>query len=212
MELLWRSSHISGGNAVYVEAMYEAYLRDPNSVAGEWRDYFDKLPQVDGIQVDIPHSTVREHFALLGRQKQRPPAAAVTQGISTEYERKQVRVVQMISAYRQRGHQKADLDPLGLLVREHVPDLDLSFHQLSEADFDTVFQTGTLYIGKAEATLREIVRALEHTYCRTIGAEFMHIVSTEERRWIQQRMDSVRSAPAYAVSYTHLTLPTSDLV
>ncbi|MBK6287362.1 MAG: 2-oxoglutarate dehydrogenase E1 component [Gammaproteobacteria bacterium] len=197
MELLWRSSHISGGNAAYVETMYEAYLRDPNSVAGEWRNYFDKLPQVDGIQIDIPHSTVREHFALLGRQKQRPPAGEAAQGISTEYERKQVRVVQMISAYRQRGHQKADLDPLGLLVREHVPDLELSFHRLSEADFDTVFQTGTLYIGKTEATLREIVQALEHTYCGTVGAEFMHIVSTEERRWIQQRMDSVRSAPAY---------------
>ena len=58
MELLWRSSHISGGNAVYVEAMYEAYLRDPNSIAAQWRDYFDRLPQVDGTRIDVPHSTV----------------------------------------------------------------------------------------------------------------------------------------------------------
>jgi 2-oxoglutarate dehydrogenase E1 component len=195
MELLWRSSHISGGNAVYVEALYESYLRDPNAIPAEWRDYFDRLPQVNGTRLDIPHSTVQEHFALLGRQKQRPPAAH--DGVATEYERKQVRVVQLISAYRQRGHQKARLDPLGLQQREHVPDLELQFHQLSEADFDTVFQTGALYIGKAEATLREIVQALEHTYCRTIGAEFMHIVSTEERQWIQSRMDGVRSEPHY---------------
>jgi len=197
MELLWRSSHISGGNAVYVEAMYEAYLRDPNAIAAEWRDYFDRLPQVNGTQIDVPHSTVQEHFALLGRQKSRP-AAAVEHTVSTEYERKQVRVVQLISAYRQRGHQKAALDPLGLAAREQVPDLELGFHQLSAADFDTVFQTGSLYIGKAEATLREIVAALENTYCRTIGAEFMHIVSTEERQWIQRRMDGVRAAPQYS--------------
>ena len=125
MELLWRSSHISGGNAVYVEAMYEAYLRDPNAIAAQWRDYFDRLPQVEGTQIDVPHSTVQEQFALLARQKSRPAAPVVHPGVSTEYERKQVHVVQLISAYRQRGHQKASLDPLGLVERERVPDLDL---------------------------------------------------------------------------------------
>ena len=79
--------------------------------------------------------------------------------------------------------------------------------ELSEADFDTVFQTGSLYIGKAEATLREIVEALERTYCRAVGAEFMHIVSTEERHWIQRRMDGVRSAPEYDAGFVrHLWL------
>jgi 2-oxoglutarate dehydrogenase E1 component len=89
------------------------------------------------------------------------------------------------------------LDPLGLAEREHVPDLELSFHHLSTADFDTVFQTGSLHIGKADATLGEIHDALERTYCHTIGAEFMHIVDTEERHWIMTRMESVRSAPDY---------------
>ena len=196
MELLWGSSHISGGNAAYVEAMYETYLRDPNAIAPEWRDYFDRLPRVDGTAIDVPHSTIQEHFALLGRQKSRP-APVPHPGISTEYERKQVRVVQLISAYRHRGHQKARLDPLGLAVREDVPDLDLQFHQLSAADFDTVFQTGSLHIGKSEAPLREIVAALESTYCNAVGAEFKHIVSTEERHWIQNRMESVRAAPVY---------------
>ena len=195
MELLWRSSHISGGNAVYVEALYESYLRDPNAIPAEWRDYFDRLPQVNGTHADIPHSTVQEHFTLLGRQKQRPPAGSA--GVSTEYERKQVRVIQLVGAYRQRGHQKARLDPLGLQQRERVPDLELSYYGLSEADFDTLFQTGSLLIGKAEATLREIVGALEHTYSRTIGAEFGHIVSTEERTWIASRMEGVRGEPQY---------------
>ncbi|HBO11261.1 MAG TPA: 2-oxoglutarate dehydrogenase E1 component, partial [Halieaceae bacterium] len=88
-------------------------------------------------------------------------------------------------------------DPLGLAEREHVADLELSFHELSEADLDTAFQVGSLHIGRENATLGEIVDALERTYCHHIGAEFMHIVDTEQRHWIMTRMESVRSAPDY---------------
>ena len=199
MERLWRSSHISGGNAVYVEDLYEQYLLDPNQVPESWREYFDKLPTVDGVATDIPHSTIKQHFELLGRAKLRPAAQENSySGEATEYERKQVEVVHMITAYRQRGHQKAVIDPLGILERLDVPDLHLGYHQLSEADYDTVFQTGNFYFGAAEAPLRDIHQALEATYCQSIGAEFAHIVDTEERRWIQQRMESVRSAPKYS--------------
>ena len=197
MEGLWSTSHISGGNAGYVEDLFEDYLTDPNSVPENWREYFDKLPKVDGAATDIPHSTIRQHFELRAKSKNRPQASAGTGGEATEYERKQVAVVQLISAYRQRGHQHAQLDPLGLWQREKVRDLELGFHQLSEADYDTTFQTGQLYIGKEEASLREIHEALKETYCASVGSEFMHIVDTEERRWIQQRMDAVRSKPAY---------------
>ena len=202
MQALWQSSHISGGNATYVEDLYETYLKDPNGVPAQWRDYFDKLPRVDSgsVQIeDIPHSVVRQRFAQLSKMRVRTEETVAHDSQATEYERKQVRVVQIISAYRQRGHQRARLDPLGLAEREHVPDLELSFHELSPADFDTVFQTGSLHIGKADATLGEIHETLEQTYCRTIGAEFMHIVDTTERHWIMQRMESVRAAPDYDV-------------
>jgi 2-oxoglutarate dehydrogenase E1 component len=200
MELLRQSSHIAGGNATYVENLYEAYLKDPNAVPEQWRDYFDKLPMVASeiVQVrDVPHSVIRKHFARISKMRVRTEATVQHDSQATEYERKQVCVVQLISAYRQRGHQKANLDPLGLEQREKVADLDLDFHQLSSADFDTVFQAGTLHIGKADATLGEIYDALNRTYCNTIGAEFMHIVATTERHWIMQRMESVRSAPDY---------------
>ena len=200
MELLWQSSHIAGGNATYVEDLYESYLQDPEAVPPQWRDYFAKLPAVDSVIAqaqDIPHSTIRDHFAQISKMRVRTEATVENDSQATEYERKQVRVVQLISAYRQRGHQKAQLDPLGIAERENVPDLALSFHQLSRADFDTVFQTGSLHIGKADATLGEIVEAMERTYCHTIGAEFMHIVDTEERHWIMRRMEAVRSAPDY---------------
>ena len=200
MDHWWRTSYISGGNADYVEALYEKYLESPNEVDQEWRDCFDKLPRVNGnIQPDIPHATVRAHFLELARQNRGAIRATVADSLATDHERKQIRVVQLISAYRQRGHQKANIDPLGLMQREDVPDLDPAYHHLSAADFDTVFQTGVFYIGKEQATLGEIITALEKTYCGSIGAEFMHIVDTEQRQWIQKRMDGVRSSPEYSV-------------
>ena len=200
LELL-STSHISGANADYIEGLYEQYLSEPNAVPPEWRDYFDRLPKVDTPTVsmhDVPHSVVREQFAKISKMRVRTEATVAHDSQATEYERKQVRVVQLISAYRQRGHQRAKLDPLGLAERDPVPDLDLSFHQLSEADLDTVFQVGSLYYGASDATLRDIVDALERTYCHTIGAEFMHIVDTEQRHWIMSRMESVRSAPEFS--------------
>ncbi len=198
MELLWKSSHISAGNATYVEDLYESYLMEPNAVPEEWRGYFDTLPRVPGHGLhDVPHSTVRERFARIGKMRVRTEATVQQDSHATEYERKQVRVLQLISAYRQRGHQKASLDPLGLAERQQVPDLDPHFFQLSSADYDTVFQTGDLWTSKADAPLGEIVEALERTYCNTTGAEFMHITNTEERYWIMQRMESVRSEPDF---------------
>src|SRR6056300_694012 len=203
MERYWRSSHIAGGNAAYVEDLYEAYLIDANDVPDQWREYFDTLPKVDTKQVvfeDTPHSVIRDHFAKISKMRVRTAATVAHDAQATEFERKQVRVVQLISAYRQRGHQHAKLDPLGLAKRELVPDLALNFHQLSTGDLDTVFQTGSLYIGAESATLKAILDSLEATYCGTIGAEFMHIVDTDERHWVMQRMESVRSRPDYSAA------------
>lgn len=198
MQRMWSSSHIAGGNAAYVEELYERYLRDPNSVETQWRDYFEKLPPVNGGGVDVPHSTIQENFILMARQRQttRPIQAST---VSSDHERKQVQVLRLISAFRIRGHQSAVIDPLGVMKREEFPDLSLEYHGLSEADLDTEFQTSTLFIGKEHATLKEIYDALRATYCGAIGVEYMHIVNTEERRWFQSRMESVRGRPEVGV-------------
>ncbi len=199
MELMWRTSHMSGGNAHYVEALYEQYLNDPSTVPDEWRQAFDQLPRLEGTPAhDVPLSPIREQFYQLARER-RPGQAAPSSAGSSE-NRKQVKVLQLINAYRFRGHQRADIDPLGLRQAETVPDLDLSFHDLTQADMSTVFQTGSFFLGKDEAPLKEIVEALDQTYCRSIGCEFMHIVNTEEKRWLQQRFESVRSKPKYSQS------------
>ncbi len=204
MELMWRTSHMSGGNVHYVEDLYERYLVDPNAVTDEWRNYFDTLPRHDGSpSQDVPLAPIREQFYEIGRTSRRP--ATVSAGESNE-NKKQVRVLQLINAYRFRGHQKADIDPLGLRKPAPIPDLELSFHQLSAADMDVEFQTGSLFLGKEVAPLKEIHAALEQTYCRSIGAEFMHIVNTEEKRWLQQRFESVRSKPNFSRDVRHHVL------
>jgi len=198
MEQFVSSSHFSGANAVYVEGLYETYLHSPNSVPDEWRKFFDSLPRVNGsVKPDVSHDTVVQYFELLGKKKSRPTPAPGSGGIHLEHERKQVKVVQLISSYRFRGHQRAKLDPLNLMVRENVPDLNLQFHGLTNADLETTFQSGPLYLGKQEATLREIVETLEETYCGKLGPEFMHITSFAEKQWLAQRFESVRSTPTY---------------
>ncbi len=198
MEQFLSSSHFSGGNAAYIEGLYETYLHNPNGVPEEWRAFFDSLPHINGFAgPDSSHATIQTHFELLGRKRSRPLPAPGSGGVNVEHERKQVKVLQLIASYRERGHQKANLDPLGLMEREDVPDLKLGFHGLTDADLDTTFQTGPLYIGKEEATLREITEHMEATYCEQVGPEFMHITDLAEKQWLQQRFESVQSRPTY---------------
>ena len=196
LDRMQKSSHLAGGNVAYIEALYESYLEDPNSVPVEWRGYFEKLPNVDGVIArEVPHSPVIHHFEILGRSRLRARPEAVSTDVATDHERKQMRVTELISAYRHRGHKKADIDPLGMMQRPPTPVLDLAYHRLSAADLDTVFQTGSFFYGAEKATLRDIVNALETTYCGTVGAEYMHIVDAAEQLWVQQRLESVRSHP-----------------
>ncbi|HEY3487863.1 MAG TPA: 2-oxoglutarate dehydrogenase E1 component, partial [Gammaproteobacteria bacterium] len=196
MAALWSNSHFDGGNAPYLEELYEQFLRDPDSLPGQWRKFFSQLPQVNGGGHDIPHSEIRHYFRELAK---RPAAGGGAHKSieAPELERKQEQVFALIEAYRFLGHRKAKLDPLELSQAPEIPDLTLQHHQLSMADMDTVFATGTLH-GPAKATLAEILKTLNDTYCRAIGAEYMYITESEEKQWIQQRLESVRGKPSYS--------------
>jgi 2-oxoglutarate dehydrogenase E1 component len=197
MQRMWNSAYLSGGNAAYVEELYELYLHDPNAVPEEWRTYFQKLPAEGSTATDVSHSTIRDHFVLLAKNQRR--AQPVSAGsVSSEHEKKQVGVLRLIQAFRMRGHQAAQLDPLGLWQRPAPADLSINHYGMTNADLDTTFRTGDLYIGKEEASLREILEALQQTYCRTIGSEFTHITDSEQRSWFQQRLESVRGRPQYS--------------
>lgn len=194
MQAWIESSHLAGGNIGYIEELFELYLDDPSAVGDEWRAFFDSMPQAG---VDIKHSEVRDQFRELARNKLKNSGGSVSAGNSDMFE-KQVKVLQLINAYRFRGHQHARLDPLELWKQASVPDLSLEHHSLSKDDYNTEFNVGSLSIGKDTATLGEIHSALDKIYCGSIGAEYMHITSTEEKRWIQQRFESHLGQPTFS--------------
>jgi len=199
MEALWNSGHLSGANSGYIEEIYDQYLTDPDSIPDEWRRYFDGLPTaVTHGQAEVSHGAIERHFRELGKVSRFSPVLSNDAVVNSEHESKQVGVLLLISSYRVRGHQKAALDPLGLMHRERVPDLELEFHGLSTVDHSTVFQTGSLFISRDKAPLRDIVDILERIYCQTIGYEFMHIVDLQEKQWIQQRIESNDGFPSFA--------------
>ncbi len=193
------NSHLFGGNAPYVEEMYEAYLDNPGSVDEQWRAYFDALQHVpagDGSEDrDVAHAPVIESFA------QRAKANAFgnkVSGSDLAIARKQVHVQSLIAAYRFLGSRWADLDPLKRQERPKIPELEPAFYDLSESDMDIAFSASNTYFSTAEAmTLRQIVQALRETYCGSIGAEYMHITDPAEKRWWQQRLETVRSKPNF---------------
>ncbi|MEE8243980.1 MAG: 2-oxoglutarate dehydrogenase E1 component, partial [Pseudomonadales bacterium] len=194
LDRMSKSSHLAGTNAAYVEALYETYLTEPNAVPLEWQSYFDELPSVTGAEdSDIPHSGIVQHFERIGRNRLKARPERASAAIESEHERKQMRVAELISAYRHRGHKKADIDPLDMMERPTMPVLDLDYHGLSPAELEEIFSTGTLFYGESTAKLREIVDLLEQTYCASIGAEYMHIVQASEQLWVQQRLESVRA-------------------
>ncbi len=185
------SSYLSGSSASYVEELYEQYLEARDLVSQEWQDYFDSLRQ--NLEThESAHSDIRDQFKQLGRNKHK-----VSGTVSLEHETKQVAVLGLIESYRSRGHQAAKLDPLGLMEREELADLTLQYHNLSEQDLETSFQTTPLNFGNTQAKLKDIVNDLKKTYCSSIGAEFMHIVNSEEKRWFQERLESVKSHPKF---------------
>jgi 2-oxoglutarate dehydrogenase E1 component len=197
MQALWSTSLLDGGNIGYLEAIYESYLRDPSSVPDEWRRYFDRLPQVDGVsQPDLPPSEVRAQFYRF-RSAAGAARSAPAESRSAEHERKQIRVLQLINAYRFRGHRHAKVDPLGRWEAPEIDELKLQAHELSDADLDTVFQTGSLQ-GIDEAPLRDILEVLRKTYCGSIGAEYMHIADTAEKRWLQKRLETPHGQPDFS--------------
>jgi 2-oxoglutarate dehydrogenase E1 component len=193
------SSYLFGSNAPFIEELYEAWLGDPQSVPQQWREYFDRLqavpaggPGPNGGGQDVAHAPIVAAFAQRAKAGAARPASVVA-GL----DRKQNSVLQLIAEYRFRGVFLADIDPLKRRERPRIAELDPAYYDLTDADMDTVYNTGTL-IGPEQASLREIIKTLQETYCGTLGVEYMYLTSRAEKRWIQERLEPVRARPSYS--------------
>jgi 2-oxoglutarate dehydrogenase E1 component len=192
------NTFLFGGNAPYVEEMYEKYLDNPGSVPDTWRDYFDALqhvPASDGSNArDVAHLPVVNAFAQRAKSG---GTRVVLASADAEMGRKRTAAQQLIAAYRNVGQRWADLDPLKRTERPQIPDLDPAFYEFVDADQETVFDTSNTFFGKNSMSLRELLNALRETYCGTLGAEFMYATDQDEKRWWQQKLEAVRSKPNF---------------
>ncbi|ACD90437.1 MAG: 2-oxoglutarate dehydrogenase E1 component [Chlorobium limicola] len=193
------SSYLFGGNAPYIEDLYEAYLENPGSVPENWRMYFDAmqhLPASDGSDSrDIAHSPVQASFAERARLG---PICRVVASPDAELGRKRVSVQKLIAAYRNIGSRRADLDPLKRQERPALPDLEPSFYGFSDTDMDIVFNTSNTYFGSETMPLRELIGNLRETYCGTLGIEFMYITDQTGKRWWQAKFETIRAKPDFS--------------
>ncbi len=197
------TSYLFGANAPFIEELYEAYLADAESVAPEWRRYFDQLQRLPGSP-DVAHEPIRQSFVKLVRA---PRAAAVRAPTATAAEvgRKQVWVLQLANNYRRLGMLQANVDPLKRFEKPNIPELDPASYGLSEEDMEATFNTASMF-GPEQMPLREILRALRETYCGSIGAEYWNIADPTQRRWIQQRLEPMRAQPSYSVDFKRFIL------
>ena len=181
MKELWGSSHISAGHAAYLEGLYETFLNNPEELSKEWFEFFTNLPKLPNSNGEISHQKIINEFRNFSRN------SAI---LKKSVDERQGKVIRLIQSYRNRGHLKANLDPLGMMERRLVEDLNIEFHGLSHEDLNEEFYTDTFNTGSEKLSLRDIIKKLEDIYCGKIGIECNHIMDSAERRWLQNKFES----------------------
>lgn len=217
-----QTSFLYGGNAQFIEQLYDKFLENPASVDPAWRQFFATLAddkeatrkQLKGPSWARPDWPQVQNGELISALDGNWPAAEAQvgakiaakakekgQALSIEEVRKatmdSVRALMMIRAYRMRGHLAADLDPLRLREPVPQPELDPKSYGFTEADLDRPIFIDKV-LGLEQATIRQMVDILQRTYCNTLGVEFMHISDPEQKAWIQARIEG----PDKEISFT----------
>ncbi len=162
------STPLNGNNAAYLEDLYRRYIEDPGALDEQWRLYFQSLDQ----------GTSEATYLPAGAPVKMSEAGAA----------KQAAVLRLINAYRVRGHQVSESDPLNFYEREPVPDLAPEYHGLTEADMAQEFDTGSFAVAD-RMRLADIVTAVRKIYCGSAGIEYYYITNTKKRRWLQARIE-----------------------
>ena len=164
-------SFLGAAHSSAIDKIYKEYKKDPLSVEESWRTFFEGFEFAR--QNYLETTQVPEHV------------------------QKEFKVINLINAYRVRGHLFTKTNPVRER-RKYSPTLALNNFGLGESDLETTFQAGT-ELGIGAATLRQIVEHLQQTYCQSIGAEYMYIRSPEVVKWLQEKMESSRNTPDLSI-------------
>jgi 2-oxoglutarate dehydrogenase E1 component len=197
MKKMQQESYLFGSNAVFIEELYGEYLKNEKNVDEHWRLWFSSLGSSgvgNGLVKDHDHLAIQAQVKSAVMNKK--TTGQITNSTQHEHQLKQVSVLQLINAYRIKGHRKADLDPLNKPDTDAIRDLTLEGHNLTNDDLDTVFNTGSM-CGVDQITLREVISRLEKTYCGTLASEYMYMESLTQKRWIQEHLETTQSTPNF---------------
>ena len=202
---------LTGANATFVAELYTRYLADPASVDPSWIAVFkdlgddasDLLHELDGAawapsEAGIIGVVDGEDAAAKPAKGAAKAAKPVDEDALRSQIQDSIRILQLIRAYRARGHQIADLDPLRLHAPEPHPELDPKVHGFGEEDMDREIYVGVM--SRETATPRQILQQLKDTYCSTIGVEFTHIQDPDQKYWLQKRIEGDRNHTDFSES------------
>lgn len=190
---LKNTSYLFGSNAVFIEELYKKYIENPASVGEEWVEYFsamnesaeDVLKSVHGAPWQ-PHSN--KIIGVKDKNAEADKAAAKASPMDINYLKDAVRVNSILNAFRTYGHLGVQLDPLGLSNPKYHSELDYKTFGFSEEDLSKEVYLGGIF-GVEKATLMDFLYHVQQVYSSRIAAEYMHIESTEEREWIQAKLE-----------------------
>ncbi|MGY8958948.1 MAG: thiamine pyrophosphate-dependent enzyme, partial [Alphaproteobacteria bacterium] len=209
------NSFLFGANEAYIAELYARYTKDPSLVEADWAEFFDDMGEEGQAVLDdlngaswAPRQTkvigtggggpfmsdATSAGAIPEPTAQSLPVGApeqVRQATSDS-----IRALMLIRNYRVRGHLHSTLDPLGLVKPIPHSELDPESYGFMERDLDRPIFINYV-LGLESASMRQIVKVLEETYCGTIGVEYMHIQEADEKAWIQERIESIRNATSF---------------
>ncbi|CRK85971.1 2-oxoglutarate dehydrogenase E1 component [Candidatus Providencia siddallii] len=186
MQRWLNSSFLSGSNQSYIKNLYEDYLIKHNCIDDDWKKFFKQLLKESQDNNNQLHSDMYDNSQFITRNS--VPNYIIDN--DKDFESKQIKVLQLINAFRFYGHENADIDPLKLWRRKKNPELSPEFYGFKKEDFDKIFDVSSLFVNKGMMKFSEIYENLKRIYCGSIGVEYMHI-KTEEKEWIQNYFESV---------------------
>jgi 2-oxoglutarate dehydrogenase E1 component len=190
-------SFLNSANAPYVAELYFKYTQNPKSIDDSWKRFFSSLNEDElSVLSDFggPKWKKRETNVIddISFDKVVRSSASVDFASFKTSTLDSIRALRLIRAYRVNGHLIANLDPLNLHEKNYHPELDYKSYGFTDNDLDReIFVDGSL--GLETATLAEIIKILNKTYSSSIGVEFLHIQSVEQKQWVQERIEEVHN-------------------
>ena len=192
-----KTSFLSKSNSAFIESMYLKYINSDPELSQDWNEFFDGLGdetkyilnEIQGPSWTPKKINIKKIIDQGKISAKKSSNELVSSREDYEKEKEQsVKAIALIRAYRIRGHLIANLDPLGLMKREYLNELNPLGQGFKKEDFNKKIYLQE-YLDRGYATLKEIITFLKNTYCSTIGVEYMHIADPIEKKWFRERME-----------------------